>query len=593
MLRYFILFIFLSLSKIVAQSDPYFIEENGKAIRDSIKDLKFVNPDKTIKFIFEVLEKYTENRPNLTFGNAYTTLSELYQFKGLHNQTVEYLNLALEEYEELFKEIPPWQKINIANSFYSAEQFNEAKRLYIEAYETFEKKLLLKRGNIGLGENLISGLAVSSNNIALVERRLGNYDLAEIQFQKGLRFRKKNLEWGTIAHSYLNLSLLYYDWDKLDKVQTFSDSSKFALKKFLSLRDNMAEKPARYNLYFGLNQKILAMRSSRLNKKKESFIYFDSAEDYLQNNLVNLSDVIYSRVEATMKDGDLEFALSSINKGLQLAEKAGFFNDQRRYLKKKSELLALMENYKDSKEVADKLLMLNEKNLATQNKDIFTNVTLKVSLRKKEKLLLIEGKIRQRLIFSFLLIFLILGMIIFIFRNKNIISKQKAVISKKDKKIAEVNLMSSEKELRYVTKSILEKNEMLKSIKKDVNYVSKFVSESPELKHAINPLVLKLEDATSENNDWSKFQYTFKKAYPGFIEQFSKTNSTLSVQDLRLSIYLRSGHTTKEIANLTGLSVRSIESRRHRLRKKLDLDKETDLITYIMGISTKKSLVSI
>ena len=257
----------------------------------------------------------------------------------------------------------------------------------------------------------------------------------------------------------------------------------------------------------------------------------------------------------------------------------------------KTELLASIGDYKSSKETADKLLILNEKKLLNKNNDIFNSVSLKSSLRKKEKALLIESKIRQQLIFLFSLIILILGMIIILFRNKNIISKQKEVISKKDKKIAEVNLVSAEKELRYVTKSILEKNEMLESIKKDVDYVSSFVSESHDIKHAINPLVSKLEDATSGDTEWSKFQHTFRKAYPGFIEQFLKVNSTLTVQDLRLSIYLKSGHTTNEIATLTGLSIRSIESRRHRLRKKLDLDKSIDLITYIMSLSSEKSSI--
>ena len=591
MLRYFILFIFLSLSKIVAQSDLYFIEENGKAIRDSIKDLKYVNPDKTIEFIFEVLENYSEKRPNLTISSAYMVLSELYQFKGLPDQTVEYLNLAQQEYEKLFKEIPPWQKINMGNSFYGAGRFDKAKELYREAFKIFEQKLLNAGDDIAKQKAQRFGLAVSTNNIGLVERDMENYELAEIQFLKGLEIRKKNLGWGDIAHSYANLTLIYLRWDKLDKVVLFADSTKFALKKYFLPGEKNATTISTYNRYYGLVQWYLGTRMSKLNQKKEALSYYDSAEKYFINNTVGLSDIIYVRSKSLIHFGDLKAALSSVNKGLQLSEEEGFFDDQRRFLKMKTELLASIGDYKSSKETADKLLILNEKKLLNKNNDIFNSVSLKSSLRKKEKELLIESKIRQQLIFLFSLIILILGMIIILFRNKNIISKQKEVISKKDKKIAEVNLVSAEKELRYVTKSILEKNEMLESIKKDVDYVSSFVSESHDIKHAINPLVSKLEDATSGDTEWSKFQHTFRKAYPGFIEQFLKVNSTLTVQDLRLSIYLKSGHTTNEIATLTGLSIRSIESRRHRLRKKLDLDKSIDLITYIMSLSSEKSSI--
>ncbi|MGY8750918.1 MAG: tetratricopeptide repeat protein [Fidelibacterota bacterium] len=586
-----ILITVLFLAKTTAQTNVYFSEKNSQAIRDSINSIKYVNPDKTIEFIFEVLENYSEKRPNLTISSAYMVLSELYQFKGLPDQTVEYLNLAQQEYEKLFKEIPPWQKINMGNSFYGAGRFDKAKELYREAFKIFEQKLLNAGDDIAKQKAQRFGLAVSTNNIGLVERDMENYELAEIQFLKGLEIRKKNLGWGDIAHSYANLTLIYLRWDKLDKVVLFADSTKFALKKYFLPGEKNATTISTYNRYYGLVQWYLGTRMSKLNQKKEALSYYDSAEKYFINNTVGLSDIIYVRSKSLIHFGDLKAALSSVNKGLQLSEEEGFFDDQRRFLKMKTELLASIGDYKSSKETADKLLILNEKKLLNKNNDIFNSVSLKSSLRKKEKELLIESKIRQQLIFLFSLIILILGMIIILFRNKNIISKQKEVISKKDKKIAEVNLVSAEKELRYVTKSILEKNEMLESIKKDVDYVSSFVSESHDIKHAINPLVSKLEDATSGDTEWSKFQHTFRKAYPGFIEQFLKVNSTLTVQDLRLSIYLKSGHTTNEIATLTGLSIRSIESRRHRLRKKLDLDKSIDLITYIMSLSSEKSSI--
>jgi DNA-binding CsgD family transcriptional regulator len=41
---------------------------------------------------------------------------------------------------------------------------------------------------------------------------------------------------------------------------------------------------------------------------------------------------------------------------------------------------------------------------------------------------------------------------------------------------------------------------------------------------------------------------------------------------------------TKEIADIMGLSVRSIESRRYRLRKKLNLSKEEDLVSNLISL---------
>jgi DNA-binding CsgD family transcriptional regulator len=129
----------------------------------------------------------------------------------------------------------------------------------------------------------------------------------------------------------------------------------------------------------------------------------------------------------------------------------------------------------------------------------------------------------------------------------------------------------------------MEKNEMIESIKKDVTYASNFLSNS-DSQYLMAPLKSKLEDATSGNTNWEDFQTHFNKVYPGFLDELTKLNSSLTISDLRLCAYLRSGQTTKEIAQLTGLSVRSIESRRYRLRKKMNLNREISLYKFINQI---------
>ena len=135
----------------------------------------------------------------------------------------------------------------------------------------------------------------------------------------------------------------------------------------------------------------------------------------------------------------------------------------------------------------------------------------------------------------------------------------------------------------------MEKNEMIESIKKDINYASNFLSDT-DSKYLLNPLRSKLDDATSGSTDWDEFQKHFNKSYPGFLENLASINKALTIPDLRICAYLRSGQTTKEIAQMTGLSVRSIESRRYRLRKKLNLDRNTPLHKFIYQIELLKTI---
>jgi DNA-binding CsgD family transcriptional regulator len=63
----------------------------------------------------------------------------------------------------------------------------------------------------------------------------------------------------------------------------------------------------------------------------------------------------------------------------------------------------------------------------------------------------------------------------------------------------------------------------------------------------------------------------------------SKHNS-LTPNDLRLSAYLRLNLSSKEIAPLFNISTKSVEVKRYRLRKKMDLPREIGLTDYILKI---------
>jgi DNA-binding NarL/FixJ family response regulator len=584
----------LFLAKTTAQPNVYFSKQNKQAILDSIENIKYVNPHQAIQFIFEVIEKYPEDRPNKVVGSAYTSLGQIYHIKGLDNQALDYLSQAEEEFENLTGAPPPWLEIDIGNIYFGIGMYAESKKYYRKAFNYFQGKLSSAGLDLSKNSNNWTGLSVSSNNIALIEIELGNYELAELEYFKGLNYRRNNSKLESMAHSYISLSELNLKWERLDKVLLYCDSTQMVLKKFLNNSDDKNKRISKnvdnINFYSGLIQQHLGERMAKLNQESEALKYFKSAEIYFKSLPVDLTRLMAIFATVQSQFGNQTSALLTIDKGLTIAQDQELYMEQKQLLKQKIKLLSSMGDYKELENTTNILLALNQEKISIQNKDLFTNMTLKNNLRNKERELSKAATFRQQFIFMSIIIFMIFGVIILIFRYKNAMSKHQAVILSKDKKIAKVKLHSAEYELKYVTKSIMEKNDMLESIKKDVNYVSTFISDSNDLKQAVNPLKIKLDEVTADNKEWSKFQHTFGKAYPGFIEQFLKINKSLTVQDLRFSIYLRAGHATKEIAKLSGLSIRSIESRRHRLRKKLKLDKKTNLITFLMDIPVERKI---
>ncbi|MEQ9265731.1 MAG: hypothetical protein RLN81_10950, partial [Balneolaceae bacterium] len=78
------------------------------------------------------------------------------------------------------------------------------------------------------------------------------------------------------------------------------------------------------------------------------------------------------------------------------------------------------------------------------------------------------------------------------------------------------------------------------------------------------------------------FEQLYDQAHGNFFKRLKETYPQLTPSDLRLCAYLRMNLASKEIAPLLNISVRGVEERRYRLRKRLDITTDTNLTELIM-----------
>lgn len=78
-----------------------------------------------------------------------------------------------------------------------------------------------------------------------------------------------------------------------------------------------------------------------------------------------------------------------------------------------------------------------------------------------------------------------------------------------------------------------------------------------------------------------EFRLQFERIHPDFYRTLSEKFPDLTARDLRLCAFLHLGMTTKEIAILTYREVRSVDSARNRLRKKLGIDINDDISDFL------------
>jgi DNA-binding CsgD family transcriptional regulator len=134
------------------------------------------------------------------------------------------------------------------------------------------------------------------------------------------------------------------------------------------------------------------------------------------------------------------------------------------------------------------------------------------------------------------------------------------------------------RELAVSTMSLNSKNELLAFIKEDLK------KNTQDDNKNIKSVIRTINDNITEEDSWKIFKEAFDNADKDFLKRIKQQHPLLTPNDLRLCAYLRLNLSSKEIAPLFNISVRSVEIKRYRLRKKMDLQHEIGLVEYILAV---------
>ena len=140
------------------------------------------------------------------------------------------------------------------------------------------------------------------------------------------------------------------------------------------------------------------------------------------------------------------------------------------------------------------------------------------------------------------------------------------------------DIESKNRELTISKMSIIKKNELLNAIKKELN------DEDIKPSKNIRSVVKLIDKNLNNTKDWEFFVKAFNNTDKGFLDRLKVLHPDLTPNDLRFCVYLRMNLSSKEIAPLLNISVKSVETKRYRLRKRMNLPHEESLVNYIMDI---------
>jgi hypothetical protein len=138
------------------------------------------------------------------------------------------------------------------------------------------------------------------------------------------------------------------------------------------------------------------------------------------------------------------------------------------------------------------------------------------------------------------------------------------------------------KELASLATQITRKNEILEKIKSQLNNLG--TSIRPDDKKKISAIVRSIDQDIRVDEDWEKFEHYFDQVHGEFIKKLREGYPALTPSDLKLCAYLKMNISSKEIAPMLNISIRSVEVSRYRLRKKLRLAPTDNLVDFMLGL---------
>tara|TARA_R110002049_G_scaffold235268_1_gene408528 strand:+ start:16 stop:2919 length:2904 start_codon:yes stop_codon:yes gene_type:complete len=166
------------------------------------------------------------------------------------------------------------------------------------------------------------------------------------------------------------------------------------------------------------------------------------------------------------------------------------------------------------------------------------------------------------------------------FKLDRLETEQKMLILREENLSLEIKKKNSE--LASSTLNNIKKNELLTNLIADIEKIDKDVLNS-SLHSPIKKVIKKINTHLTDKDDWLAFELHFRNAHVDFFDKLREKHPELSSNEIKLSAYLKLNLSSKEIASLMNISIKSVEQGRWRLRKKLDLPKDSSLANYIQS----------
>ena len=168
------------------------------------------------------------------------------------------------------------------------------------------------------------------------------------------------------------------------------------------------------------------------------------------------------------------------------------------------------------------------------------------------------------------------------FLKKEAEATERQIIKLQTEKL-QAALAGKNRELANAAMSLVYKNELLQKLSEEILKI-KDEDGRPLPDDRLRKIQKVIEEGMNDIRDWHLFENSFNEAHENFFKKLKTNHPDLVPNDLKLCAYLHMNMSSKEMASLLNISLRGVEIRRYRLRKKLNIPHDKNLVEFLMEL---------
>lgn len=549
-----------------------------ESLKDSVLKYKLSKPDKALDFGFEVLKIADLSYPTESLIAVYYRIGEILFYRGLEADAIGFYDQSLKLFEAMpinkRKErninLPPWVLLNIGNIYFKNNDYDKAKLKYIEALDNFN----LYENNI----NKNFGLSTVYDNLGSIEEFTGDFKLAEKYYNKAYEIRKKNNKIEDLLYSEMRLMILNMGQHKMFNVN----------KHFIEIERLYNQEQNNYSdkdfskTYTTRNYGYAYTHMGNYYFKKNEY---KVAKEFFEKSLDLLSDFPFELPFIQSKIADCYLGLKDYEKAMSLAKqniksiKLNLYNKERENnFKVLEKIYSEKGDYNNLIKIKDSLLNISKAGFEIDILNKMSDLETSIVLSKKTSEINESRITYNTYLFVLITCFIILVFSLVTLRLNFNLQKEKFTKILNEKIIIE-------NDLNHKKVQLLNKSNFISQRNKNLNYLLDIINSSKnKSQNDLYEVKSKVNDLLTIENLNDRFEKHFEDVYPGFFKKLVAVSNNLTQNDLRFCAYLKMNQNTSEIAQLTGVSIRTVESKKYRIKKKLNLGKDQSITSFIHGL---------